>query len=63
MTLWPRSIPEIAVSYAGLEKFEIKVFRDLLWHTKNPLNAKIPVLKKKQVWTNSQQPIYSRSRR
>ena len=23
MTLWPLSIPEIAVSYAGLKKFEI----------------------------------------
>ena len=46
MTLWPRSIPETAVSYAGLKKFEIKVFSDLLWHTKKRLNAKIPVLKK-----------------
>ena len=63
MTLWSLSITEIAVSYAGLKKFEIKVFSDLLWHTKNPLNAKIPVFKKNQVWTNSQQPIYSRSRR
>ena len=46
MTLWPLSIPEIAVSYAGLKKFEMKVFSDLLWHLKNPLNAKIPVIRK-----------------
>jgi predicted AAA+ superfamily ATPase len=46
ITLWPLSIPEIALHRSLIKSFDMEVFSHLLWGTKNPLKEKIPSIRR-----------------
>jgi predicted AAA+ superfamily ATPase len=46
VTLWPLSIPEIAVYRKVLKSFDLDTFSHLLWSAKHPLKEKLPNIRR-----------------